>query len=271
MAKMIAYSAEAREQLKRGVDALANTVKMTLGPRGRNVILEKKFGSPVVTNDGVTIAKDIELEDPFENIGAQLAKEIASKTNDIAGDGTTTATVLGQAIVQGRIEAGEQRVGNIAGHPFLIGETVTDRIDQAGDSAEAVQASAGQVRDVRHATEWHEVMWAYAMHGNSADHHQIAAPIGETVAKRSRRIEIVAAEQAALPEFADALRRSPHVRDIGGNAAGGEEVADRPLERDRVESVATRDADFAGVLGQALVVITFWHDGSPIAWRRSGA
>src|ERR1700694_1915853 len=99
MAKQLVFSEEARRELKRGVDALADAVKVTLGPKGRNVVLEKKFGSPTITNDGVTIAKDIELEDPFENIGAQLAKEIASKTNDIAGDGTTTATALGQAIV----------------------------------------------------------------------------------------------------------------------------------------------------------------------------
>src|SRR3989304_4693430 len=85
--------------LKNGIDALADAVKITLGPKGRNVVLDKKFGAPSITNDGVTIAKDIELDDPFENIGAQLAREIASKTNDIAGDGTTTATVLGQAIV----------------------------------------------------------------------------------------------------------------------------------------------------------------------------
>jgi chaperonin GroEL len=99
MAKQMLFDEAARHALKNGVDALADAVKITLGPRGRNVVLEKKFGSPTITNDGVTIAKDVELEDPFENIGAQLAKEIASKTNDIAGDGTTTATVLGQAIV----------------------------------------------------------------------------------------------------------------------------------------------------------------------------
>ncbi len=99
MAKMLLFDQEARAALMDGIDALADAVKITLGPRGRNVVLERKFGSPTITNDGVTIAKDIELEDPFENIGAQLAKEIASKTNDIAGDGTTTATVLGQAIV----------------------------------------------------------------------------------------------------------------------------------------------------------------------------
>src|SRR4029077_14742143 len=99
MAKQLLFDEEARHALRNGVDALADAVKITLGPKGRNVVLEKKFGSPTITNDGVTIAKDIELQDPFPNIGAQLAKEIASKTNDIAGDGTTTATVLGQAIV----------------------------------------------------------------------------------------------------------------------------------------------------------------------------
>ncbi len=97
--KEIKFNIEAREQLKKGVDQLANAVKVTLGPKGRNVILDKKFGAPLVTKDGVTVAKDIELEDPFENIGAQLVKEVASKTNDDAGDGTTTATVLAQSIV----------------------------------------------------------------------------------------------------------------------------------------------------------------------------
>ncbi|HET8943873.1 MAG TPA: chaperonin GroEL [Dehalococcoidia bacterium] len=99
MAKQLLFDEAARHAMKNGIDALADAVKITLGPKGRNVVLEKKFGSPTITNDGVTIAKDIELDDPFENIGAQLAKEIASKTNDIAGDGTTTATVLGQSIV----------------------------------------------------------------------------------------------------------------------------------------------------------------------------
>ena len=98
-AKQIVTGESSRQSILRGVNLLADAVKITLGPKGRNVVLEKKFGSPTITNDGVTIAKDIELEDPFENIGAQLAKEIASKTNDIAGDGTTTATVLGQGIV----------------------------------------------------------------------------------------------------------------------------------------------------------------------------
>ena len=99
MAKQLVFDEEARRALMNGIDALADAVKITLGPKGRNVVLDKKFGAPTITNDGVTIAKEVELQAPFENIGAQLAKEIASKTNDIAGDGTTTATVLGQAIV----------------------------------------------------------------------------------------------------------------------------------------------------------------------------
>ena len=100
MAKEILFNEEARRALGRGVDQLANAVKVTLGPKGRNVVLDKKFGSPTITNDGVTIARDIELPDPFENMGAQLVKEVATKTNDVAGDGTTTATVLAQAMIQ---------------------------------------------------------------------------------------------------------------------------------------------------------------------------
>ena len=100
MAKMICYGEEARRAMERGVNQLADTVKITMGPKGRNVVLDKKFGSPLVTNDGVTIAKEIELEDPFENMGAQLVKEVSTKTNDVAGDGTTTATCLAQAIIR---------------------------------------------------------------------------------------------------------------------------------------------------------------------------
>ena len=99
MAKIICYGEEARKALEKGVNQLADTVKITLGPKGRNVVLDKKFGAPLITNDGVTIAKEIELEDPFENMGAQLVKEVSTKTNDVAGDGTTTATLLAQAIV----------------------------------------------------------------------------------------------------------------------------------------------------------------------------
>src|SRR5258705_9336969 len=100
MAKILSFSDDARHLLEHGVNALADTVKVTLGPKGRNVVLDKKFGGPVITNDGVTIAKEIELTNPYENLGAQLVKEVATKTNDVAGDGTTTATVLAQAMVR---------------------------------------------------------------------------------------------------------------------------------------------------------------------------
>src|SRR2546429_4077662 len=100
MAKMLEFDEEARRALERGVDRLADAVKVTLGPRGRNVVIDKKWGAPTITNDGVTVAREIDLEDPYENLGAQLAKEVATKTNDVAGDGTTTATVLAQAMVR---------------------------------------------------------------------------------------------------------------------------------------------------------------------------
>src|SRR3712207_1013377 len=100
MAKIIKFNEDARRSLQRGVDKLADAVKVTLGPRGRNVVIDKKWGAPTITNDGVTIAREVELDDPYENMGAQLAKEVATKTNDIAGDGTTTATVLAQAMVR---------------------------------------------------------------------------------------------------------------------------------------------------------------------------
>ena len=105
MAKILQFDEEARRSLERGVDILANTVKVTLGPKGRYVVLDKKWGAPTITNDGVTVASEVELDDPYENLGAQLAKEVATKTNDVAGDGTTTATVLAQALVHEGLRA----------------------------------------------------------------------------------------------------------------------------------------------------------------------
>ena len=100
MAKQIIFGEEARRSLEKGINSLADTVKITLGPKGRNVVLDKKYGAPLITNDGVTIAQEVELEDPFENMGAQLVRQVATKTNDVAGDGTTTATLLAQAIIR---------------------------------------------------------------------------------------------------------------------------------------------------------------------------
>ena len=126
MAKDIIYGEEARKALQRGVDQLSNTVKITLGPKGRNVVLDKKFGSPLITNDGVTIAKEIELEDPFENMGAQLVKEVATKTNDVAGDGTTTATLLAQAIIR-------EGMKNVAAgaNPMVVKKGIQKAVDAA--------------------------------------------------------------------------------------------------------------------------------------------
>ena len=104
MAKMLKFGEEARRAMQIGVDKLADTVKVTLGPKGRNVVLDKKFGAPLITNDGVSIAREIELEDPYENMGAQLVKEVATKTNDVAGDGTTTATLLSSSYYKRRFK-----------------------------------------------------------------------------------------------------------------------------------------------------------------------
>src|SRR5690349_13676014 len=114
MAKIIKFNEDARRALERGVDKLADAVKVTLGPRGRNVVIDKKFGAPTITNDGVTIAREVDLEDPYENLGAQLAKNVATKTNDVAGDGTTTATVLAQALVHEGLRAVAAGVNPIA-------------------------------------------------------------------------------------------------------------------------------------------------------------
>ncbi len=132
MAKDIKYGEDARKSLQAGIDKLADTVKITLGPKGRNVVLDKKFGAPLITNDGVTIAKDIELEDAFENMGAQLVKEVATKTNDAAGDGTTTATLLAQAIVQ----AGMKNIAAGA-NPMILKKGIAKAVDAAVDSIKA--------------------------------------------------------------------------------------------------------------------------------------
>ena len=145
MAKQILFGEEARRALGRGVDQLADTVKVTLGPKGRNVVLDKKFGAPLITNDGVTIAKDIELDDPFENMGAQLVKEVATKTNDLAGDGTTTATVLAQAIVR-------EGMKNVAAgaNPMImrkgIAKGVETAINAIKENSEKIKGSADIAR-----------------------------------------------------------------------------------------------------------------------------
>ncbi len=137
MAKILDFDEGARRSLERGVNALADTVKVTLGPKGRNVVIDKKWGAPTITNDGVTIAREIELEDPYENLGAQLAKEVATKTNDIAGDGTTTATVLAQALVREGL-----KVVTAGAAPVLVKRGMTAAVEAV------TEALAGMARDV---------------------------------------------------------------------------------------------------------------------------
>jgi len=138
MAKQLKYSEDARKALQVGLDKLANTVKITLGPKGRNVVLDKKYGAPLITNDGVTIAKEIELEDPFENMGAQLVKEVATKTNDVAGDGTTTATLLAQAIVR-------EGMKNVAAgaNPMVIRRGIEAAVNEAVEGLKALSKPVG--------------------------------------------------------------------------------------------------------------------------------
>ena len=143
MAKVIAYGEEARKSLQVGLDKLADTVKITLGPKGRNVVLDKKFGAPLITNDGVTIAKEIELEDPFENMGAQLVKEVATKTNDAAGDGTTTATLLAQALVR-------EGMKNVAAgaNPMVLKRGIQKAVDKAVEAVIANSKKVGSSEDI---------------------------------------------------------------------------------------------------------------------------
>ena len=145
MPKQISFDEETRRALERGVNQLADAVKITLGPRGRNVVLDKKFGGPTVTNDGVTIAREIELEDPFENLGAQLAKTVATKTNDVAGDGTTTATVLAQAMVA----AGLRNVAAGA-NPTELGRGIAAAAEKV---AEILREKAIPVNDQDHVAQ----------------------------------------------------------------------------------------------------------------------
>ena len=148
MAKNITFDTDARDALKRGVDALANAVKVTLGPKGRNVVIDKQFGGPSITKDGVTVAKEIELEDPIENMGAQMVKEVASKTNDLAGDGTTSATVLAQAIITNglkNVAAGANPMDLKRGIDKAVEAIIKDvnkQAQQVGDSYEKIEQVA---------------------------------------------------------------------------------------------------------------------------------
>src|SRR5258708_7631352 len=153
MAKMLQFDEDARRKLERGVNALADAVKVTIGPRGRNVVISKSFGAPTITNDGVTIAREVELDDPYENLGAQLAKEVATKTNDIAGDGTTTATVLAQALIREglrNVAAGANPMSLKRGIDKAVGAAVASIKSQAkeiDDKSEIAQVATISAAD----------------------------------------------------------------------------------------------------------------------------
>lgn len=169
MAKQIIYGEDARKALERGVNQLANTVKVTLGPKGRNVVLNKSFGSPLITNDGVTIAKEIELDDPFENMGAQLVKEVSTKTNDIAGDGTTTATVLAQAIIR-------EGVKNVAAgaNPMIMRRGINKAVEKAVEGIKEISTPINGKDDIKRVASV------------SANDEQIGTLIAEAMEKVSK-------------------------------------------------------------------------------------
>lgn len=169
IAKEIKFGEEARRALERGVDKLANTVKVTLGPKGRNVVLDRKFGSPTITNDGVTIARDIDLDDPWENLGCQLVKEVATKTNDVAGDGTTTATVLAQAMIK-------EGLKNVAAgaNPMIMRRGIE----------KAVQAVVDEIKAISQPVETKEAIAQVA--AISADDQEIGALIADAMEKVGR-------------------------------------------------------------------------------------
>jgi chaperonin GroEL len=171
MAKMLSYSADARQRLERGVNKLADAVKVTLGPKGRNVVIDKKWGAPTITKDGVTVARDIELDDPYENMGAQLAKEVATKTNDVAGDGTTTAIVLAQAIMK-------EGLRNVAAgaNPMLLKRGIDKAVERV------VEVIASQAQEIQTQDEIAQVA---AISGNNDQ--SIGTVIAEPWTRSARR------------------------------------------------------------------------------------
>ena len=194
-AKQLVYSEDARRALKRGIDALADAVKITLGPKGRNVALDKKFGAPTITNDGVTVAKEIELEDPFENMGAQLLKEAATKTNDVAGDGTTTATVLAQAIVT----RGLARTSPPA----------PTRCCSSAASSKAVAAVVDELKAMATPVDGKdEIAQVAAISAADAEIGELIAEVMDKVGKDG----VITVEESQEPQVRDRVRRGHAVR-----------------------------------------------------------
>ena len=182
MAKEIKYGAEARKALEAGVNQLADTVRVTLGPKGRNVVLAKSYGSPLITNDGVTIAKDIELEDAFENMGAQIVKEVATKTNDVAGDGTTTATVLAQAMIN-------EGMKNLAAgaNPIVLRKGMKKACDKA---VEAILDMSETISGKDQIAGWTDGCRRYGESVKGWSHHNRRVKVNEDRARPCRRYAV---------------------------------------------------------------------------------
>src|ERR1700743_440473 len=192
MPKILEFDEDARRSLERGVDKLADTVKVTLGPRGRNVVIDKKWGAPTITNDGVTVAKEIERENPYENLGAQLAKEVATKTNDIAGDGTTTATVLAQAMVHLGLRSG------------AAGATPMDL--KRGIDAAAAAVSEALLKSAREVTEQKEIAHVATI---SAQHAKTGELVAEVLNKVGKHGVVTVEESTTMGlelEFTEGLQ-----------------------------------------------------------------
>ena len=188
-AKQLTFDEDARNAIRRGVDSLASAVKVTLGPKGRNVVIDKKFGAPTITKDGVTVAKEIELEDPYENMGAQMVKEVASKTSDVAGDGTTTATILGQSIYQ-------EGLKNVAaGHnPMALKRGIE----------KAVKAVVSQLGDMsRETVEKEEIAQVAAISANNDD--SIGDLIADAIEKVGKDGVITVEEAKSLDTALDVV------------------------------------------------------------------
>ena len=206
MAKTIAYDEEARRGLERGLNSLADAVKVTLGPKGRNVVLEKKWGAPTITNDGVSIAKEIELEDPYEKIGAELVKEVAKKTDDVAGDGTTTATVLAQALVREglrNVAAGANPLGLKRGIEKAVEKVTSTLLASAKEveTKEQIAATAGNVSATRSAASVTSTA-STASSGNDQAQVGLSAQVAEDAIGVGREADEVARQLALCQDYA---------------------------------------------------------------------
>ena len=209
-AKQLIFDVEARRALERGVTSVANAVKVTLGPKGRNVVLEKKYGSPTITKDGVTVAKEIELADPYENMGAQLCKEVASKTNDAAGDGTTTATVLAQAIVL-------EGLKNVAAgaNPMLLKRGIDRAVEVVVNELKSIAIPVDGKEDIAHVA---------AIAGNDREIGDLVAEAMEKVGKDG----VITVEESRAPA-------PPSKWSKGWNSMGYVSPASSPMQNHGVD------------------------------------